>query len=67
MIKPPALFMQKTISLLTLLFIISSGWAQELSRTDPVDYVNTFTGTDSKPTLSKVNTFPAREKIFKFR
>lgn len=49
--------MQKTILFLFIFFLSFRLSAQDIS--DPVDYVNTLMGTDSKPSLSNGNTFPA--------
>lgn len=49
--------MQKAIFFLFILFYSFRLLAQDIS--DPVDYVNPLMGTDSKPSLSNGNTFPA--------
>jgi predicted alpha-1,2-mannosidase len=46
------------ISLFFAFFIISISIAQ-VKISDPVDYVNPLMGTDSKPSLSNGNTYPA--------
>ncbi|MDQ2753659.1 MAG: GH92 family glycosyl hydrolase, partial [Bacteroidota bacterium] len=52
--------MKKLLTLLMVTSIIVSIHAQTKSATEsPVDYVNTLMGTDSKPSLSNGNTFPA--------
>lgn len=47
--------MKKQIIVLILLFY----WASIIAKTQPVDYVNTLMGTQSKYSLSHGNTYPA--------
>ena len=52
--------MQKLLVVICVLFIITNVSAQEISHNnDPVDYVNPLMGSDSKPSLSNGNTYPA--------
>lgn len=52
--------MNKYIALFCALIIYSGINAQMVEKvTDPVDWVNTLMGTDSKPSLSNGNTYPA--------
>lgn len=52
--------MQKLLVTICVLLIITNVSAQEISHNDdPVDYVNPLMGTDSKPSLSNGNTYPA--------
>ncbi len=52
--------MKKWFVLVYVLFIIKQISAQEISHNDdPVDYVNPLMGSDSKPSLSNGNTYPA--------
>ena len=51
--------MKRTFSAL-LLLVSSCAFAQTVSKvTDPVEYVNPLMGTQSKPSLSNGNTYPA--------
>ncbi len=52
--------MRKLVLLLALLTLAFTGYAQSTSNTtDPVELVNTLMGSDSKPSLSNGNTYPA--------
>ena len=52
--------MKKLLTLTIVMAIVLSTNAQSTNTTNsPVDYVNTLMGTDSKPSLSNGNTFPA--------
>jgi predicted alpha-1,2-mannosidase len=52
--------MKHTLALLTLLAVATNGTAQVVGTAiDPVELVNPLVGTDSKPSLSNGNTYPA--------
>lgn len=52
--------MRKSVLLLALLTLAVTGYAQSTANTpDFADLVNPLIGTDSKPSLSNGNTFPA--------
>jgi predicted alpha-1,2-mannosidase len=52
--------MKKTLIKLALIFLSGSTFAQQVNKiASPADWVNPLMGTDSKPSLSNGNTYPA--------
>ena len=52
--------MNKYVLLPLLVALTTTGYAQRVTMTtDPVELVNPLVGTDSKPSLSNGNTYPA--------
>ncbi|GAB3277959.1 GH92 family glycosyl hydrolase [Larkinella harenae] len=50
----------RTLPFLLLFFLTQPIWAQTVNQVpDPVEFVNVLMGTDSKPSLSNGNTYPA--------
>jgi predicted alpha-1,2-mannosidase len=51
--------MKKKLLLIPFLLSISSAYSQVNKMNDPVEWINPLMGTDSKPSLSNGNTYPA--------
>jgi len=51
--------MKKNFLLIPFLLSVSSAYTQANKMNDPVEWINPLMGTDSKPSLSNGNTYPA--------